>query len=348
MSIRALERMYRPGERLFCFCLRRKDGCEVQEGISHRYTATVLLALADLDHAMADRVLHGQPPEEVCRSLIRRVEGTRDLGAVALVLWAARALNHPGAADVLRQLQSMQPDVAVYPTVEVAWSLTALVVPGRSVGDDALADRLARRLITSCHPQSHLFSHHPHDTRPSRLRGHVACFADLVYPIHALCWYHHATGDREALQAARHCGSRMCELQGPAGQWWWHYDVRTGRVIERYPVYSVHQDAMGPMALLALKRVGVSGLDQALARSLQWLEDPPELEHSLIDRERGVIWRKAYRAEPGKLVRTLQAGLSRVHPRLRVPGVDLLFPPGRVDFESRPYHMAWILYAWSA
>ena len=30
-------------------------------------------------------------------------------------------------------------------------------------------------------------------------------------------------------------------------------DVRTGRVIEGYPVYAIHQDAMGPMALFALE-----------------------------------------------------------------------------------------------
>ena len=44
----------------------------------------------------------------------------------------------------------------------------------------------------------------------------------------------------------------LCRLQGPAGQWWWIYDVERGTPAIRYPVYSIHQDAMGPMALLAV------------------------------------------------------------------------------------------------
>ena len=47
---------------------------------------------------------------------------------------------------------------------------------------------------------------------------------------------------------ARPHASASCRV--PHGQWWWHYDVRDGSVVERYPVYSVHQHAMAPMALL--------------------------------------------------------------------------------------------------
>ena len=66
----------------------------------------------------------------------------------------------------------------------------------------------------------------------------------------------------------------------------------------------------------------------------------------LIDRERQVIWRKVARREPRRLVRGLQAAASRLHPNLRLPAVDLLFPPTSIDYETRPYEMAWILHAW--
>ena len=56
---------------------------------------------------------------------------------------------------------------------------------------------------------------------------------------------------KEALQNSLQCANAICNLQGPLGQWWWHYDSMTGRVAERYPVYSVHQHAMAPMALFA-------------------------------------------------------------------------------------------------
>lgn len=140
----------------------------------------------------------------------------------------------------------------------------------------------------------------------------------------------------------------MCELQGPAGQWWWHFDVRTGDVLERYPVYSVHQDSMAPMALFALEEADGQDRLAPIRRGWQWLLEPPENPGGLIDRAAGVIWRKVARHEPPRLVRGLQAAASRLHASLRAPGVDTVFRPGWIDHESRPYHMGWILYAWPA
>jgi hypothetical protein len=37
---------------------------------------------------------------------------------------------------------------------------------------------------------------------------------------------------------------------------------------------------------------------------------------------------------------------SRVAPGARLAWLDRLYPPVRIDFESRPYHLGWILYAW--
>jgi hypothetical protein len=72
----------------------------------------------------------------------------------------------------------------------------------------------------------------------------------------------------------------------------------------------------------------------------------PEIGGSLIDRTAGVIWRKVARREPGKLTRGLQAAASRLHPAARLLGMDRLFPPTVIDWESRPYHLGWLLYAW--
>ncbi len=344
MALRALVRMYRPEEGLFCFCLRRHGGEVRTEGVSRRYTAIVLIALAGEGDSAAAEVLGGQAVGQVCGRLLSGVGEATDLGEVALVHWAARVIGHANASTALARLRAMDPAGGAYPTVELAWVLSSLVA-GDEVSDEALAAAVAGRLMASFHERSGLFPHWPAGASPSWLRGHVACFADLVYPTQALASYHRARGDKRALHVARRCADRMCELQGPQGQWWWHYDVRTGRVIERYPVYAVHQDGMGPMALEAVD--GVAGTDRraAIERSVRWLLHSPEIGGSLIDREVGVIWRKVARREPGKLTRGLQAVVSRIHPVLRAPGVDALFPPAAVDYESRPYHMGWLLYA---
>jgi hypothetical protein len=347
MATDLLPRMYRPGDAAFAFRLRRENGRDVLEGISSRYTAIVLLGLATEPDAVAREVLHGSSREDACGRLIDRATRESNVGAVALALWAARRLAHPRAGEVLDRLRVMEPDRGTHPTVEVSWCLSGLVVPDRPVADQALAERIASRLLMSFRETSELFPHWPAGAAPSWLRSHVLCYADLVYPIQALSYYHRATGSERALETARRCGRRMCALQGSEGQWWWHYDVRTGRVVERFPVYAVHQDAMGPMALYDLSEAGGGDYASWITRSVQWFDEAPELDGSLIDREAGVIWRKVARHEPGKLSRHVQAAASRLHPSLRAPGMDVLFRSGKIDRESRPYHMGWILYAFT-
>ncbi len=348
LAVDGLRRMYRPEEGLFAFRLRRAEGQDRLEGTSLRYTAIVLIALADEANDVVAASLPAAGPHELCGRLADCAVRSSDLGEVALSLWAARRWRHDAVPALLSRLQSMEPARGVHPTVEVSWCLTALTVEPLPRPDDGLAEAIARRLLASFRPQSALFPHWPGDVRASWMRGHVACFADMVYPIQALSEYYRAVGDSTALDAARACARQMCALQGPQGQWWWHYDVRTGRVIEKYPVYAVHQDGMGPMALYAVQAACGDAYPQAIARSVDWLMQAPELNGSLVDRAAKVIWRKVARREPGKLSRSVQAMTSRVHPGLRFPGTSVLFPPTAIDYESRPYHMGWLLYAWSA
>ena len=348
LAIQALRRMYLPEQGLFAFRFRRDASGYRLEGVSRRYTAIVLIALAGEPEEISSEILAGQNIQDVCSRLLLSIRQSSDVGEVALTLWAARAMHHPDAWMALDRLKSLAPSERPYPTVELSWALTALVVAGEDMVVESLADQLAERLLATFQKDSDLFPHWPTGSAPSSLRAHVTCFADLVYPIYALVSYYRATYNTDALHVARCCAQRMCELQGAQGQWWWHYDVRTGRVVERFPIYAVHQDAMGPMALFALQEVSGEDYTPAIVRSLQWLVDPPEIPGSLIDTQAGVIWRKIARHEPGKLARSLQAGASRLHPALRVPGLDVALRPGHIDYECRPYHLGWILYAWPA
>jgi hypothetical protein len=345
MALRALARMYLPRARLFCFTIRRGPDGDLPEGISRRYTATALIGMAGEPDGVVAKVLSGHGPDEVCGNLLGQVEDMQDLGEVALTLWAARTLNHAQAAKALARLHAMDPAGGRWPTVEVAWCLTALAADAASPSDDALARGIADRLLASFNDRSGLFPHRPLDAGGGLLRSHVTCFADFVYPVQALSHYSRACGDRRALDAAARCAERIVSLQGPAGQWWWHYDVRTGRVIEKYPVYAVHQDAMAPMALAALRDAGGPDHSAAADRGLVWLVSPPETGVSLIDMGADLIWRKIARREPWKLSRTAQALASRLHPALRVPLLDALMRPAAVDYESRPYHMGWVVFA---
>jgi hypothetical protein len=342
LSYSGLRRMYAPGDRLFRFRLRLTSRGLVAEGLSHRYTAITLVGLAN--DAAAVSVLANHTPAEVCSTLLDRLDAVTNLGDAALTLWAAQAVRHRGAARAVSRLRELDP-MGAHPTVEVAWSLAALCVDS-ACPDPRLRDQLAERLMNAC-PDSNIFPHTLGAATQSA-RSHVACFADLVYPVHALARYLRFTDSERAASVVERVARTMCALQGPEGQWWWHYDVRTGRVVEDYPVYAVHQDSMAPMALLEAEEVTGVRTMKAIVRGLHWLESARELAGgSLIDPRHDIVWRKVARREPNKLSRRLQAAVTGVHDSLRVPGLDLPFPPNRIDFEDRPYHLGWVLYAWN-
>lgn len=345
-ALRSLARMWRRDQGIFAFRLRRAGGRDLLEGVSVRYTAMALIGLAGESEAATIEILRGETPESVCRRLIAQSSSITNMGDVASILWAAAELGIPEAEQALGRLIELDPTSDRHPTVERAWALTALTVHRDIVADDALAEKLARGLLESYHTESCIFPHMAPGAAHSRLRAHVACYADLVYPIIALSKYGRALNHQAALDAARSCADHMCRMQGRHGQWWWHFDVRTGGVVEEYPVYAVHQDAMAPMALFAAEDACGADYAQAIARGLEWLRYAPEINGSLFDHDADVIWRKVCRREPGKLSRSLNAGFSAIHRGFRAPGVNTIFKPTAIDHESRPYHMGWILYAW--
>ena len=347
LSVRALARMYLPAERMFCHCVRRGPGGDAAEGISRRYTAIALLGLAVQEHDLSPEVFGGGDSRAVCEGLLSDVADVENLGDVALTLWAAKLLRHEDATRALDRLRALDPVGRPHPTVEISWALTALSTQPSEVTDEALCEAVANRLLLSFYRHTGLFPHWPLGAAPSPWRAHVSCFADWVYPVQALAHYYQATGCQEAIDSAKRSAESMCRLQGGAGQWWWHYDVRTGRVVEGYPVYTVHQDAMGPMALLDLQDACGTRFDEAITKSVSWMVRNPERGDSLIDNEADLIWRKVCRREPGKLSRGVQALASRLHPSLRAPGLNVVLPPNQVDYECRPYHLGWVLYAFS-
>ena len=142
-----------------------------------------------------------------------------------------------------------------------------------------------------------------------------------------------------ALAASRACAARLVSLQGELGQWWWHYDPAAGTVTQTFPVYSVHQHAMAPMALLELAAAGGPNHRAARARGYAWVE-ANETGRSLVDEPAGTVWRGVERLEP-TVARV--ARHARSVARWRAP--DAAPPRLRVNRETRPYEWAWCLFA---
>lgn len=353
-----LPAMYLPGEDTFVFTRtagpapggsRRLAG----RGVSTRYAAITALGARFLPEDRQRAVLGGHSAEEFAGLLVQRLPAVTSLGDAALVAWAAAETGHPKLTDALDRVAALDRDGGPRYTVEAAWVLSALAA-ARSAADveqrlAAARDRLLRARIAD----GPLF---PHATGPGLVpwyRAHISCFADQTYPLQALARAHATDGDPAALAAADACAARICELQGDGGQWWWHYDARTGGVVEGYPVYSVHQHAMAPTALFDLADAGGTDFGAAIRRGLAWMAEPPELaagpgrpREDLIRDESGVTWRKVYRGDPKKAVRAARGLATRAAPGLRLAPLDRLFRPASVDRECRPYEFGWMLFAW--
>ena len=341
-----LPTMFRTDQRAFAYtCRRHGKGAPRLEGTSPRYGAIVLLGAHKLEDEAQRPIFGGELAADFCTRLIAALGEVRSLGDVALATWAAAELKHPDLGVALERLRTLAEESAP-PTVETAWVLSALVAASHQFDTAADAQFIRHRLTCAFAPEAGVFSHLIDPNRGGCYRSHVSNFADQVYPIQALSRYHSAFGDTEALATADRCAGELCGLQGKAGQWWWHYDARTGAVIEGYPVYSVHQDAMGPMALLDLLDAGGTDHSDAIQKGLQWIDSAPEIASSLIVDDLALVWRKVARREPGKLVRSVRAVVSRINENLRWRWLDVVFPPGAIDYECRPYHLGWILYAW--
>ena len=269
----------------------------VPEGTSLRYSAIAALGLGRCPVEAQHAVLGGQDAAELARACLASVRDSSDTGAVALSVWAAGEVAGVGDGTLVARLLDALRGESIT-TVECAWIVLAGLASPSPASGTLAAEAVA--LLLAHQAPADVF---PHDLpRSGGPRGHVSCFADQIYPIQALARFAARTGDERALAEADAAAEWLVERQGPSGQWWWHYDARTGDVVERYPVYSVHQHGMAPMALSELAAAGGHNHGGAVRWGRHWLDAHPECVEPLVAPELGVVWRKVGRQEPLKTV----------------------------------------------
>jgi hypothetical protein len=316
-------------------------------GTSLRYGAITALGLLRLPEPDQRAVLGGMTAIDLVGQQAKRIDEISGLGDAALVCWAAAESGHADLDHALQRLAALDRPERPVDVVSAAWVVSALAA-ARPLADVERHLAAARQRLLAARGRAV----YPHTTGPNTpwYRAHVGSFADQVYPIQALARLHRSADDPEALAVAGTVAGAICSVQGAGGQWWWHYDSRTGAVVEGYPVYSVHQHAMGPMALLDLADAGGDGHLDEIRRGLRWLAGPPEGQFAslgqLVLDEPPITWRKVARADHRKIVRGLRAASTRIVPGARVAALDRVYPPGVVDHECRPYELGWLLYTW--
>lgn len=350
LAIRGLVPMFDRQKKLFCYSLKKTERGMVQEGLSPRYTMMTLLGLHRLEEAGGISPIEIMP---VLQALLANLDWVTDIGDLGVLQWTCALLAPERLADLeghvdLETTLSRYPSAKRGVTMELAWFLTglsnwALACPDKQPRLKDLAFQTFA-LLKKNRGEQGFFRHLSRGASASgMIRGRIGSFADQVYPIYAMTRFSQAFQDESALQMALQCGRGLCGAQGSLGQWWWHYDSLSGGVLEGYPVFSVHQHAMGPMTLFSLGEATGCDFTPWIYRGLEWISSKNELGFNMEDDSAEVIWRCQYRT--ASQVKTyLKAALNlggAVKPYQAKNDLKVLF-------ECRPYELGWLLYAFAA
>ena len=350
LALRGLVPMFDQEKQLFCYSLKKTERGLVREGLSPRYTMMTLMGLHRVEEAGGVSSIEIKPALE---ALLANLEWVKDIGDLGVLLWTCALIAPERLAELEGRIE-LETALARYPsakrgvTMELAWFLTglsnwALACPEKQSRLKDLAFQTFA-LLKKNRGEQGFFGHLTRSASVSGMvRGRIGSFADQVYPIYAMTRFSQAYQEESALQMALQCGRGLCEAQGSLGQWWWHYDSLSGRVLEGYPVFSVHQHAMGPMTLFALGEAAQCDFTPWIDRGLKWINAENELGFNMEDDAAQVIWRCQYRS--ASQVKTyLKAALSRGDTAKPYEAKKDL----KVLFECRPYELGWLLYAFAS
>jgi uncharacterized protein len=346
-ALNSLVQMFNAERGLFCYKLRQNHTGLLQEGISRRYTLMTLLGLHRSEAADYSSPVNLQ---DVLNGLLCNVTWIDNTGDLGLLLWATAVISPERLGDhfpaaKIRSLLNQCRDIDQGRTMETAWFLSglahAVLVSPEAFGDVADLAWRSHRILQKTQGPYGTFGHLARNGSLSGyFRGRIGSFADQVYPIYALSKFAQAYRATDALAMAKNCADAICRLQGPQGQWWWHYDALTGKIAEKYPVYSVHQEGMAPMALFELQEQASLDYNDAIYKGLDWISGKNELARDLRHTS-GLVWR-CILPKSKFTVFWMRAQ-------------DALGYKGDADYDSRlttllecrPYELGWLLYAFA-
>jgi hypothetical protein len=346
LATRGLVEMLDRERQIFCHVYRRTESGMVREGHSPRYTMMTLLGLQRYERAGQRSPVAITP---VLDALLEDTNWITSAGDLGLLLWTCAELTPDRLPQIYQQVQAREalarfPDGQQGSTMEVSWYLTGLAtcclagysdLPGLAEQAEA-----ARHILNRNCGDSGIYGHRGRSrSLAGYVRGRIGSFADQAYPTIAFARLSQANDDGEARKMALRTAKKMCELQGPLGEWYWQYDSVSGRVVGRYPVYSVHQHGMAPMMLFAAGEATGCDFSEAIHKGLAWISGNNELRRDFVEPSLGLVWRCIY-LEPMKAYTDAALRLSGL--RSGAAGAGL-----KIRYECRPYELGWLLFAFA-
>jgi hypothetical protein len=264
--------------------------------------------------------------------------------AFGMALWTAAELGLAIPEQVKGELKAVLSDESRwngFHAQDLGMLLTGIVAQARAGEKEWMhfAGRLFRFLKERFHSESGLFFDAPHG-----FRRRFASFATETYLSVACYHYGDFVGDASALAMADSCVRNLITLQGPNGEWPWFFDALSGRVLDFYEVYSVHQYGMAPALLEWAERYGLEGAHDALIKGFNWVLGQNQLGRTMLVPELGLTIRSQIRKHE------LKSRAPRVLRALNNAWFgtgEALIDSARVGvrLECRSYELGWILWS---
>jgi hypothetical protein len=326
------------------FCYERCQGDPVSHGRSLRYTLMVQLGLQKAELAGYQHDFD----TDALRALLWRELDSPELtaGDLGLYLWVDARGGYGEGEDLVHRLRwrlSEMGGMAALEGQELGWIVLGLahnMAEVRSAGAAKLLELAIDQLVCANQAQNGLFR----QGGAPGARRRFPNFATQIYGTLALATAGRQGLDDRALPAARAAADRLLALQLPDGGWPWLFDTHRGCILERYPIYSVHQQAMAPMGLFELaEATGDDRYSEAAWRGLDWIYGRNESRADMVDRDSGLVLRSIRRPPTFDRIalwsRTAAAVVLDAGNGAAANRVGL----NRTD---RPYSFGWVLEAW--
>ncbi len=318
------------------------------EGTNIRYTLINLIGLHKAENNDFNISLKSEIDlKSILRNQTNNLTKYESAGDIGLLLWATSLISPEEIHTILPKINfgnifNMYKDVRIKMTMELSWLLIGILMASTfnetfktSIGN--LPGKLYK-LIRNNYGGNGIFKHSSDDSFNGKLRSAIGNFADQVYPIYAFVLFSKLMKNEEALLIAEETAQKICELQGDDGEWMWHYSVKTGDVLSKYPIYSIHQSALAPIALYSIQMATGKNYEKYIFKGLDWLTKN-SLNTDMVCKDHNSIWNSI---GPYKTYRKVKSTLSHLGFNSNYEYKNL-----KVLRECWSYQFGWILYAFA-
>jgi hypothetical protein len=345
LALRSLLFLFDEKEKLFVQCLSKTEKGFQREEASRKHTMIALLGLHRLAASAEELPIDMSAIRETVLANIDWVKSLEDLG---LLIWftaecCPERLGRLFNNSYLEQALSHYSDSRQASTGGLSWLLAGIahahLACSRSIPDltDVAVDTY--HLLEGNQSESGIFGH---SASAGFLRrnflNRTGTFADQMYAIYAFTIFARAFQIEEPLDSALRCANSIRALQGELGQWWFLYDIRSSQVVNRYPLFSLHQDGIAPLALLALEEATGQIFHESVYKGMSWVDRPNELSDDLLNLDHRLIWDSIWPTRRISSYWERSLGFLNISHKPQIQSL-------RIQYAARADQLGWMLYA---